>query len=146
MAILSIGSSQMVCVNQTSFDVVCYIVSRGHPVYRMVLPEFPSGLQKTSVHKMLSCSWWFMVVVVVVALSLRATILGQCLTNQSLPAPFFFFSFLVAITLCTLIPLLRPGSVHSGSAGWNDCGQVFPDELHVSSSPDRFPHNACKGA
>ena len=27
----------------------------------------------------------------------------------------------------------RPGSVHSGSANWDDCGQVFPDELRVSS-------------
>ena len=29
---------------------------------------------------------------------------------------------------------LRPGSVHSGSASWDDCGRVFNDELIVSSS------------
>ena len=32
-----------------------------------------------------------------------------------------------------------PGSVHSGSANWDDCGRVFPDELRVSSFPDRLP-------
>ena len=33
----------------------------------------------------------------------------------------------------------RSGSVHRGSASWYDCGQVFPNELHVSLFPDRFP-------
>ena len=33
-----------------------------------------------------------------------------------------------------------PGSVHSGSASWDDCGQMFSDKLRVSSFPDRFPH------
>ena len=28
---------------------------------------------------------------------------------------------------------LRPGSVHSGLASWDDCGRMFPDELRVSS-------------
>ena len=42
----------------------------------------------------------------------------------------------------TLIPLFRPGSVHSGFAGLDDCDRVFPDELRVSSFPDRFPHYA----
>ena len=27
-----------------------------------------------------------------------------------------------------LIPLFRPGSVHSGSACWDNCSQVFPDK------------------
>ena len=27
----------------------------------------------------------------------------------------------------TLIPLFMPGSVHSGSATWDDCGRMFPD-------------------
>ena len=45
--------------------------------------------------------------------------------------------------LAPLIPLFRPGSVHSGSASWGDCVRVFPDELRVSSFPDRFPHSAC---
>ena len=31
--------------------------------------------------------------------------------------------------------LLSPESVHSGSANWDDCGQVFSDELYVSSFP-----------
>ena len=62
---------------------------------------------------------------------------GECLTIQSPPALFFFK---LGISLCTLIPLIGPGSVHSGSASWDDYGQVFPDRLHVSSFPKRFPH------
>ena len=64
---------------------------------------------------------------VVVAFSSRAKILGKCSTIHSPPALFCFFvfafyffffsSFLeVEISPCTLIPLSRPGSVHSGSA------------------------------
>ena len=47
------------------------------------------------------------------------------------------------IRLHTLISLCRPGSVHCSSVSWDDPGRVFPDELHVSSIPDRFPHCAC---
>ena len=53
---------------------------------------------------------------------------------------FFFFFFKVEISSGTLIPLFRPGSAHSGSASKEDCDRVFPDELRVSSFPDRFPH------
>ena len=63
----------------------------------------------------------------------------ECLTIHSPPALFFFK---VEISLCTLIPLLRPGSVHSGSASWDNCGRIVPDKLHVNSFPDRFPHHA----
>ena len=42
----------------------------------------------------------------------------------------------------TLIPLLRPGSVHIGSASSDDCGQMFL-MLRVSSFPDRLLHYAC---
>ena len=52
------------------------------------------------------------------------------------------FFFKVEISWCTLIPLFMPGSVHSGSACWDDCGQIFPYKLCVSSFPDRFPHYA----
>ena len=38
-----------------------------------------------------------------------------------------------------------PGSVHSGSANWDDCGWVFPDELQLNSFPDRFP-TLCLGS
>ena len=47
---------------------------------------------------------------------------------------------------CTLIPFLRPGSVHRGSASWDDYGRVFPDEKCVSSFPDRFPYYAWTAA
>ena len=54
--------------------------------------------------------------------------------------PFFFFK--VEISSRKLIPLFRPGSVHSGSASCDDYDRVFPVELRVSSFPDRFPHSA----
>ena len=39
---------------------------------------------------------------------------------------FFFLGGAVEISSCTLIPLFRPGSVHSGSASRDDCGRMFP--------------------
>ena len=39
-----------------------------------------------------------------------------------------------------------PGSVHSGSATWDDCDWVFLEELRVSSFLDRFPHYTCTAA
>ena len=52
----------------------------------------------------------------------------------------------VEISLHTLIPLVWPGSVHSGSASLDDCDRVFPDGLRVSSFPDRFPRNSWTAA
>ena len=69
-----------------------------------------------------------------------AWILGECSIMYSPPARFFFFS--VEICLRTLIPLFVPGSVHSGSASWDDRGQMFPDKLCVSSFSDGFPQYA----
>ena len=77
------------------------------------------------------------VVVVALAFSSRARIFGECSTIHS-PSSLFFF-FLVETSSRTLIKLSRPGSVHSGSASWDDCDRLFPDELLVSSFPDRFP-------
>ena len=76
-----------------------------------------------------------------VAFSSRARILGECSTIHSPPTRFLYFLW-VEISLCTLIPLFTPGLVHSGSASWDDCYRVFPDELRVSSFLDRFPHYA----
>ena len=67
--------------------------------------------------------------------------LGECSIIHSPPALFFFF-FEVGISLRTLIPLFTQGLDHSGSASWDNCNRVFPDELRVSSFPDRFPHYA----
>ena len=52
---------------------------------------------------------------------------SEKLFNHSFPTCgfFFFFFFKVEISSCTLVPLFRPGSVHSGSASWDDCGWVF---------------------
>ena len=72
-----------------------------------------------------------------VASSLLARTLGEYSTIHSPPA---------LISSRTLIPLFRPGSVHIGLASWNDCGWVFPDELRVSSFPDRFLYYACTAA
>ena len=52
---------------------------------------------------------------------------------------FFFFFLVVEISLHTLIPLCMPGSVHSGSASWNNCLNV-PDKLCVSTFPGKFPY------
>ena len=78
---------------------------------------------------------------VVAAFPLCVKILGDCLTIHSLPA-----LFCVEIRWSILIPLNRLGSVHSGSTNWDDCGQVFPDELLMSSFPDRFLHCAWTAA
>ena len=76
-----------------------------------------------------------------VASSLLVRILEECLTINSPPVLFFFF-FKVEISLCTLIPLFMPGSVHSGSASSDDCGRLFPDKFCVSLFPDRFLYYA----
>ena len=52
----------------------------------------------------------------------------------------------VEINSCTLIPLFRPGSVHSGSTSLEYYGRVFPDQLHVSSFLDRLRHCAWTAA
>ena len=83
-----------------------------------------------------------MVVVVVVAFSSRARILGEYSTNYS-PSTLFFK---VEISSRTLIPLFRPGSVHGGSASLDDCGRKFYDKLSVSSFPEMFPHYAYTAA
>ena len=51
---------------------------------------------------------------------------------HSLPAVFFFF-FRVEVSSRTPVPLFRPGSVHSSSASWDDCGREFSDKLRVRS-------------
>ena len=63
---------------------------------------------------------------VVVAFFLRARILGECLTIRSSLVPFPSLFYRVEISSRKLIPLFRPGSVHSGSASWDDCYRVFP--------------------
>ena len=75
--------------------------------------------------------------------------LWRMFDNSFLACASFFFSFFffkVEVSSHTLIPLCRPGSVHSGSARWDDCDWVFPDEFHVSSFPDRFLHYAWTAA
>ena len=79
-----------------------------------------------------------------VAFSSHARILGECSTIHPQLALFFFF-FKVEIRSHTLIPLLV-GSVHGGSASWDDCGRMYPDKLRVSSFPYRFPHYAWTAA
>ena len=54
--------------------------------------------------------------IVLVAFSSLAKNMGECLTIRSPPGLFFFFfGGGVEISSRTLIPLFRPGSVHSGS-------------------------------
>ena len=60
-----------------------------------------------------------------VAFSLHERILKECLTIHSPPALFF----LVEIRSRTLIPLFRPGSVHSSSASWATESEVYKKHL-----------------
>ena len=78
----------------------------------------------------------------VVAFFSPGRIWGECSTTHFPLALFVvvFCLFLVEISSRTLNPLFKPESVHSGSASWDDCNRVLPDELRVSSFPDRFPH------
>ena len=67
--------------------------------------------------------------------------------EHSFPAfAFLFLYFEVEISSRTLTPLFLPGSVHSGSTGWDDRGRMFPDKVRVSSFPDKFPHCAWTAA
>ena len=78
---------------------------------------------------------------------LLAMIFGRMFDHSYPACAFFSLScFEVEINSRTLIPLLMPGPIHSGSACRDDCGQMFPDKLHVSSFPDRFPHYAWTAA
>ena len=76
----------------------------------------------------------------VAAFSSLLRIWGECSATHSLPALSFFLFCQVEISLRTLIPLCRPGSVHSSSASWDYCGWVLPDESCVSWFPVRLPH------
>ena len=76
-------------------------------------------------------SWWFS--------SSLARILREGSTINS-PRALNFFFFKVEISSHTPVSLFRPGSVHSGSASWDDCDRVFPYELRVSSFPYRIPY------
>ena len=58
----------------------------------------------------------------------------------------FCFVFKVVISLPTWIQLFIPGSVHSGSVSWDNCGWMFLDKLHVSLFLDRFAHYAWTAA
>ena len=71
------------------------------------------------------------------AFSSLARTLGEGLTINSPPA--LLFVFYVEISSRTLVQRFRPGSVNTGSARWDDCGQVFPDGLRVSSFPWHIP-------
>ena len=73
--------------------------------------------------------------------------LGKCSTIH-FPLHFFvvFFFFWSGDKLVQLIPLFRPGSVHSGSVSLDDCGWVFPHKLCVILFPESFPHYAWTAA
>ena len=67
----------------------------------------------------------------VVAFSSLVRIWEEGLMIHSPPAlSFFFLKWRSAHAY--QFHLFRPGLIHNGSAGWNDCGQVFPDKLRVS--------------
>ena len=76
-----------------------------------------------------------------VALSLHARINGKGSMDHSPPALFILFLSGNQFTH-TGSTLLGPGSVHSGSVSWDDCGQALPDKLQVSSFP-WWVHTLC---
>ena len=53
---------------------------------------------------------------------------------------FFCFFVQVEISSRALIPLFMLGLIHTGSANWDDFGQMFPDKFRVNSFPNMFPH------
>ena len=73
--------------------------------------------------------------------------LGRIFDHSFSACAFFVLFFvLMEISSRALIPLFKPGSVHSGSVSWDDCGQTFPDKLRVSSFPDTSSHYAWTAA
>ena len=62
--------------------------------------------------------------------------LGESLTVHPLPARFIIFVFKWRSACTHQFHFLRPELVHSGSAGWDDCGQVF--QLNIP--------NFCRGS
>ena len=67
--------------------------------------------------------------------------LGEYLTIHSPPA---LFLFKVEISSRTLTLLLMPESIHSGSANWDDCGWMFP-ENHLPNKLITFPTSSRVG-
>ena len=59
--------------------------------------------------------------------------------DHSFPGCAFLF-FLLEISSRTQILLFMPGSVHSGSASWDNCGPNVPWQVACELFPDRFPH------
>ena len=58
-----------------------------------------------------------------------------CLFLGGIVCLFVCLFFVMKISSRTHIPHFTPGSVHSGSASWDDMGLVFPDLLRMSSFP-----------
>ena len=64
----------------------------------------------------------------------------------------FYYSFpacalivvVAVVVVVVVVPLFKPGSDHSGSRA--ECDRVFPNELSVSSFPDRSLHYAWTAA
>ena len=82
---------------------------------------FVKGNQKETAHASFKALCGFFLffltqLLMVMAFSSLAKTLGECSTIHSLPVTFFFLGGGEEINSCTLIPLIRPGTVHSGSA------------------------------
>ena len=102
------------------------------------LIKWASSLRVSSSTEFISKTYVF-VVAIGVGFFLPCEDLGTMFDN-SFPASAFFFW--LEISPHKLIPLFRPGSVHSGSASWDDSNRAFPDQLLASSFPYGFPHSA----
>ena len=108
------------------------------------LPTKPRQCRKHSPFSRLMHSTKFytvMVVVVEVAFFLACKDFGRTF-NPSFPICGVWLLFFMEISSRTQIPFFMPGSVHSGSMSWDDCGQMFLDKLHISLFLDRCPNYA----
>ena len=114
-----------------------WTLTQGHDLQAIILPirYTVNSCAVSYITTQLSTLWWWFFPCV-----------QGCSTIHSPPVLFFPFFFKVEVRSCTLIPLFRPGSVRSGSESWDNCDCEFPDKLHVSLCPDKFPHYAWTAA
>ena len=105
-------------------SLLCYVLKSGIGVHEL------NSTKKKKMSSQAGNDFWNFQLWCCLFPSLR--VLGGRL-HYSFPTCTFFFFFEVEISSRTPVSLFRAGSVHSGLESWDNCGWVFPDELHVSS-------------
>ena len=67
--------------------------------------------------------------------------LGRMFDSPPVPLNFFFFFWSGVLARAHYFHSFMSGTVHNGSAGWDDCGRMFPGKLRVRSFLGKFPHH-----